>query len=77
MDLFCHNQVFDSLLRNDNIKRLTMNIVCRTLFDLNKLAKKTIHFLQGQNVVLLVIAKSIDSKRLKRNEEAMSNNILE
>lgn len=54
-----------------------MNIVCRTLFDLNKLAKKTLHFLQEQNVVLLVIAKSIDSKRLKRYEEAMSNNILE
>lgn len=77
MDLFCRIQVFDFLLRNDNMKRLTMNIVCRTLFDLNKPAKKTLHFLQEQNVVLLVIAKSIDSKLLKRNEEAMSNNILE
>lgn len=77
MDLFCRIQVFDFLLRNDNIKRLTMNIVRRTLFDLNKLAKKTLHFLQELNVVLLVIAKSIDSKLLKRNEEAMSNNILE
>lgn len=34
-----------------------MNIVCRTLFDLNKRAKKTLNFLQEQNVVLLVIAK--------------------
>lgn len=57
MDLFCHIQLFDSLLRNDNIKKLTMNTVCRTLFDLNKLAKKTLHFLQEQNVILLVIAE--------------------